>query len=550
MTKPPGTSICVAFSALALALSSSVRVASAPEAQAATEPAAALRQAGGLAANEHTPAAVLAKYCITCHNEKRKTAGLMIDKLDLQQVGGDAEVWEKVARKFRTHEMPPPGAPRPDKATYDAVTAHLERELDAVIAAKPNPGHVPVHRLNRTEYTNAIRDLLGLTIDGESLLIADEPDNQGFENIAGLLSVSPSRLERYLAAARKISRLAIGDPTINPSSRHSPSTPGLVQDDRVSEDLPLGSQGGISIDHSFPIDGDYRIKVLLKRQVYLYIIGMGEAHELDVRLDGVRVKRFTVGGEGQGLTAPESFAGNTQGDPAWEEYMHTADARLDVRVPVKAGVRHVGVSFVRQYWEREGILSPRQTGFAVVTNEMYLGSPSVESVLIGGPYNRLLNRIRRYPQPPEDIRLPPEDRANEEPCATQILSSLLARAYRRPVTKRIPDAAHFLRSGHAGGRFRGGIQRGLERILAAPSFLFRVERQPSGLAGISLSPQRFELASRLSFFLWSSIPDDELLDLAARGKLQRAGGARAAGAPDARRSPRAGARRQLRGQWL
>ena len=209
-TKPPGIPVRLALSALVLALSSSV-----PAGQSFV-PAVAFAQAGGPATVDQTPAAVLAKYCITCHNEKRKTAGLMIDKLDLQHVGGDAEVWEKVVQKFRTHEMPPPGAPRPDKATYDAVTAHLERALDAAIAAKPNPGHVPVHRLNRTEYTNAIRDLLGLKIDGESLLIADEPDKHGFENIAGLLSVSPSRLERYLAAARKVSRLAVGDPTINP----------------------------------------------------------------------------------------------------------------------------------------------------------------------------------------------------------------------------------------------------------------------------------------------------------------------------------------------
>ena len=305
--------------------------------------------------------------------------------------------------------MPPPGAPRPDKATYDAVTAHLERALDAAIAAKPNPGHVPVHRLNRTEYTNAIRDLLGLKIDGESLLIADEPDKHGFENIAGLLSVSPSRLERYLAAARKVSRLAVGDPTINPTVETYTIPAGLVQDDRVSEDLPFGTQGGISIDHSFPIDAEYSIKILLQRQVYLYILGMGEAHELDVRIDGVRVKRFSVGGEGKGMTAPESYAGNTQGDPAWEEYMHTADAHLEVRVPVKAGVRKVGVAFVRQYWEREGINSPRQTGYAVVTNENYFESPSVESVLIGGPYNLPGQRqYGRHSQSPQDIFVPPE----------------------------------------------------------------------------------------------------------------------------------------------
>jgi Protein of unknown function (DUF1592)/Protein of unknown function (DUF1588)/Protein of unknown function (DUF1585)/Protein of unknown function (DUF1587)/Protein of unknown function (DUF1595)/Planctomycete cytochrome C len=524
MTKPRGTPICLAISTLALALSSSVPVAHSVLVAQGFLPAVALAQAGSPATGntDQTPAAVLAKYCITCHNETRKTAGLMIDTLDLQHVGRDAEVWEKVARKFRTHEMPPPGAPRPDKATYGAVTAHLERELDAAIAAKPNPGHVPVHRLNRTEYTNAIRDLLGLKIDGESLLIADEPDNQGFENIAGLLSVSPSRLERYLAAARKISRLAVGDPTINPIVETYTIHAGLVQDDRVSEDLPFGTQGGIAIDHSFPIDAEYSIKILLKRQVYLYIMGMGEAHELDVRVDGVRVKRFSVGGEGKGMTAPESYAGNTQGDPAWEEYMHNADAHLEVRVPVKAGVRKVGVSFVRQYWEREGILSPRQTGYAVVTNENYFDSPSVESVLIGGPYNPGAKPdTADTPSRRKIFSCRPKDRASEEPCATQILSSLASQAYRRPATKEdLQTLLGFYRSGHAAGGFEVGIQRGIERILAAPSFLFRVERQPPGMPGSTYRLTDLELASRVSFFLWSSIPDAELIGVAARGKLR------------------------------
>jgi hypothetical protein len=522
MTKPPGTSICLAFSALALALSSSVRVASAPIAQVARGFSPALAQAGSPAVGDHTPTAVLAKYCVTCHNEKRKTAGLMIDKLDLQHVGGDAEVWEKVARKFRTHEMPPPGAPRPDNATYDAVTAHLERALDAAVAAKPHPGHVPVHRLNRTEYTNVIRDLLALKIDGESLLIADEPDKHGFENIAGLLSVSPSRLERYLATARKVSRLAVGDPTINPTVETYTIPPGLVQDDRVSDDLPFGTQGGVSIEHSFPIDAEYSIKILLKRQVYLYIMGMGEAHELDVRVDGVRVKRFSVGGEGKGMTAPESYAGNTQGDPAWEEYMHTADSHLEVRVPVNAGVRKVGVSFVRQYWEREGINSPRQTGYAVVTNENYFESPSVESVLIGGPYNLPGHaETADTPSRRKIFSCRPKDRASEEPCATQILSGLASQAYRRPVTKEdVRTLLSFYQSGRAAGGFEVGIQRGLERILAAPSFLFRVERQPSGIPGTPFRLTHLELASRISFFLWSSIPDAELTGLAANGKLR------------------------------
>ena len=498
-----------------------MRVASAPQVTAVPQTLPAVAPIGAKA-GDLTPAAVLAKYCVTCHNETRKTAGLMIDKLDLQHVGSDAEVWEKVARKFRTHEMPPPGAPRPDSATYDAVTVHLEKELDAVVAAKPNPGHVPVHRLNRTEYTNAVRDLLDLKIEGESLLIADEPDNHGFENIAGLLSVSPSRLERYLAAARKISRLAVGDPTLNAIVETYTLPAGLVQDDRVSNDLPFGTQGGIAIDHAFPIDAEYSIKVLLKRQVYLYIMGMGETHELDVRVDGVRVKRFSVGGEGKGMTAPESYAGNTQGDPAWEEYMHTADAHLEVRVPIKAGVRKVGVSFVRQYWEREGILSPPQSGYAVVTNENYFDSPAVESVLIGGPYNPGTKpETADTPSRRKIFSCRPKDRATEETCATQILSRLASQAYRRPVTNEdIQTLLHFYRNGRAAGGFEVGIQRGLERILAAPSFLFRVERQPSGIPGSPYRLTDLELASRMSFFLWSSLPDAELVGLAARGKLQ------------------------------
>ena len=222
------------------------------------------------------------------------------------------------------------------------------------------------------------------------------------------------------------------------------------------------------------------------------------------------------------MTAPESYAGNTQGDPAWEEYMHTADAHLEVRVPVKAGVRKVGVAFVRQYWEREGINSPRQTGYAVVTNENYFDSPSVESVLIGGPYNLPGHaNTADTPSRRKIFSCRPKDRASEEPCATQILSGLASQAYRRPVTKEdVQTLLSFYRSGRAAGGFEVGIQRGLERILAAPSFLFRVERQPSGIPGTPYRLTDLELASRISFFLWSSIPDAELIGLAANGKLQ------------------------------
>ncbi len=348
----------------------------APVAQAAL-PADAPARAG----------AVLSKYCITCHNEKRKTAGLMIDKLDLQHVGADAEVWEKIARKFRTHEMPPPGAPRPDAAAYAAVTAHIESALDAAAPERPNVGRVPVHRLNRTEYANAIRDLLGLDIDSRGVLPADDADQEGFDNVASVLTVSPALLENYLSAARMISRLAVGDTSRKPMVDVFKVERDMVQDERMSEDLPFGSRGGTAVTYQFPVDGEYLFKIDLKRQLYDYIVGMGEPHQLDVRLDGVLLKRFTVGGEGKGMTTPENFAGNTPGDPEWEKYMLTADRGLEVRAPVKAGPHVVGVSFVRRLWEDEGVLQPPQTGFGRTTNELYFGYPALKTVSIGGPFN-------------------------------------------------------------------------------------------------------------------------------------------------------------------
>ncbi len=281
-------------------------------------------------------------------------------------------MWEKVARKLRTREMPPSGIPRPDQATYEQLVSTLETALDEAAAIDPHPGRIVIHRLNRTEYTNAIRDLLSLDVDGRALLPADEPDQQGFDNVAGVLSVSPRLLENYMTAANTISRLAIGDATITPVEDTVRIPTATEQDDRASEELPFGSRGGVSIPYHFPLDGDYRIKVVLKRQLYLYLIGMGEPHQIDVRLDGTLLKRFTIGGEGKGMTAPESFAGNTQGEPQWEEYMHTADAGLIVRVPVTAGTHRVGVSFVRRHWEPEGVLQPPQRGFARTTQRAVL----------------------------------------------------------------------------------------------------------------------------------------------------------------------------------
>jgi len=468
--------------------------------------------------------AVLDQYCVTCHNEKLKTAGLMLDKADIAHPGASAELWEKVLKKLHAGEMPPPGRPRPDPPSYAALSSFLEKGLDDAASANPNPGRVAVHRLNRTEYRNAVRDLIGLQIDTKSLLSPDEADQEGFDNVASVLSVSPVLLEAYLSAARSISRLAVGDPTINPVSDVFKIPTALVQDERTSEDLPFGSHGGASIRYHFRLDGEYQIKVLLKRQLYLYIMGMGEPHQIDIRIDGTLLRRFDVGGKAKGMTMPESFAGNTQGDPGFEEYMHNADADLEVRVPIKAGTHDVGVSFVRRFWEPEGILQPQQRGFARTTNELYHGYPAVATVSIGGPY-QTTGITDDAPSRRKIFICRPATAASEERCATKILSTLAKRAYRRPVTdQEVQTLLDFYKEGRTGGTFDAGIQRGLERILAAPSFLFRIEREPANaLSGSAYPLSDVDLASRLSFFIWSSIPDDELLNTAIAGKLKQAG---------------------------
>jgi mono/diheme cytochrome c family protein len=343
--------------------------------QTVSGPAPASRPAQAAAISDR---AVLDQYCVTCHSQKRSTAGLMLDTLDLDRVGDRSDVWENVAHKLRTHEMPPPSAPRPDDVTYAAVAASLEAALDASAASRPNPGRVPVHRLNRAEYANAIRDLLALEVDGRALLPADDADQQGFDNMAGTLSVSPALFERYMSAARNMSRLAVGDPGIVPVFETYKNPKLLAQDDRMDEDLPFGSRGGIAIHHIFPLDGEYVVRVRLRRQLYDYIVGMGEPHRLEVRLDGKLLQQFTVGGEATGRPAPATFAGNMLGDPEWEKYMHEADAGVEVRFPAAAGMHLVGVSFIDAPAEPEGVLQPPQTGFDRATNELYHGNPAVD----------------------------------------------------------------------------------------------------------------------------------------------------------------------------
>ena len=469
--------------------------------------------------------AVLNRYCVTCHNARLRTAGLALDTMDPVRVDDHPAAWEKVVRKLRTGAMPPPGRPRPDPAAYAAVASTLETALDRVAAADPDPGRTTVHRLNRREYANAVRDLLALEIDASALLPADNAD-LGFDNMADILSVSPALLDRYIFAARKISRLAVGDPAIEPTTETYVLPSMRFQDRRMSEDLPFGSRGGIAIRHNFPLDGEYDVRIRLRRQLYDYVRGLQNRQQLEVRLDGERVAAFTIGGA-PGTPPPRTFAGAVLGDRAWEEYALHADDHLEVRVAARAGPRVLGVSFVQGRSERDGVLQPRATGKVLAVAERWSSTSeapeaAVDEVGIAGPFDA--TGPGETPSRDRIFVCRPETRAGEEPCAREILSTLARRAWRRPVTGRDLDTLlGFYETGHGAGGFQTGIQRSLESILVDPEFLFRIEREPAGApAGTIHAISDLELASRLSFFLWSSIPDDELLDVAARGGLRDA----------------------------
>ena len=467
--------------------------------------------------------AALTRYCVSCHNDRLRTADLNLEGLDLDHVGDHAEVWEKVVAKLRTRAMPPVGRPRPEPETYDILAGWLESEIDRVARITPDPGRTEAfHRLNRAEYANSIRDLLTLDVDVDALLPADDFDEYGFDNMADVLTVSPALMERYLSAALKIGRLAVGETPHGPATETYKVPILLMQDGRMGEDLPFGSRGGVGIRHHFPVDGEYDLEIRLHRNYVDYVRGMGSRHELQVRLDGVLVRTFTFGGEEpDGVQAPASYGGNQFGDPAWEEYMLFADANMRVRFEAKAGPHVVGVSFVRKFTEPEGVLQPRQTVFALAVNEMRDGNATVEHVAIGGPY------VSRGPGDTPSRRAvfscepASAARADQEACAGEILSSLARRAYRRPVdTADLDVLMDFYRSGRADGSFDAGIQLALERLLISPDFLFRLERDPTDIApATTYALSDLEIASRLSFFLWSSGPDDELLDLAEHGQL-------------------------------
>ena len=468
--------------------------------------------------------ATLDRFCVRCHNDRLRTADLALDAHDLAHVGADAETWERVIVKLRARTMPPAGSPRPAEATYRAVASWLETEIDTVALARPDPGRGETfHRLNRAEYHAAVRDLLAVDIDVAELLPADDTFEHGFDNNGDVLSISPDLMARYLSAARRISRLAVGIPPVGPAVATYRVHPGLVQDDRQDDKLSFGSRGGIAIPHYFPVDGEYTVRIRLHRNFSDYIIGYAAPQELDVRVDGALVKRFEVGdADAVGQMAPLSFSGNIAGDPDWEYYMNTGDAHLEVRFPAKAGQRTVGVSFVRRLSELEGVLQPRNRGYGRFVDERYDDDAAVEQVSIGGPYtvegpgDTPSRRAIFACRPAADATA-----ADETACANRILGTLARRAYRRPVGGADVDALlDFFRTGRRDGGFDDGIQFALERMLVDPEFLFRIERDPEDAApGTPYRLGDLELASRLSFFLWSSIPDDELLAAAAAGRL-------------------------------
>ncbi len=475
--------------------------------------------------NAPSPRAVLDQYCVTCHNEKLRTGGLALDKLDVTHPSPNAEVWERVIEKLRAGSMPPPGRPRPDTATYRAVATSLEHEIDRAWAASPNPGRIgAVHRLNRTEYSNAIRDLFAVTLDVRSQLPGDETADGSFDNFADSLSISTAHLERYLSVARQVTRLATGLPPTNPTMDRFEIPLHVLQDERQSEDLPFGSRGGIAVKYDFPIAGEYLIKVRLQRQYQDYIKGMGWPQQLDVRLDGSLLKRFKVGGEAKGRPAASSYAGDGEpgfaGDDSWEKYMQIgADAGLEVRVPIEAGPHLVGVYFVRELWEPEGLPQPLQRGRVITDDNVYMDYANVGAVLIGGPFTSA-GTANDTPSRRAIFVCYPKQVSEESACASKILSRLARLAYRRPVTTQdVQTLSEFFNNGRReGGTFDTGIQFALERLLVDPDFLLRVHRDSKQSEAIYRLSD-LEIASRLSFFLWSSIPDERLLDLAERGQL-------------------------------
>jgi hypothetical protein len=437
-------------------------------------------------------------YCTGCHIGPRAPAALNLQALDVGNLDKNGATWEKLLRKLRNREMPPAGLPRPDEAAYESLVRYIVGERDRLVDAKPNPGRLTIHRLNRTEYANAIRDLLAIEIDVSELLPADDI-GYGFDNIGDVLNVSPLLLERYLSAAGKISRAAVGDTNLPVSYRTYTVPHGLAQTDRMNESMPLGSRGGTSVRHLFPVDGEYEISVGLQNGRYDELLGFQRERRLDLRLDNKRLERFTI--------AADPKAGDeVHGD------RDAPDANLKVHLTVKAGTRTITATFLRDTVVPEGIVpNRRETAFF----------EGVGSITVGGPFN--VQGPGETPSREKIFVCHPAGAADEQACAEKVLSNLAHRVYRRPIDPDdLPPLLAQYRKGAESGGFEAGIRLALERILVAPEFVFRMEFDPPGAApGSVYRVSDVELASRLSFFLWSSIPDDELLAVAERGELSK-----------------------------
>jgi len=446
---------------------------------------------------------VLKQYCVSCHNEQVMTASLAIDRLNPGNVQQNAAAWEKIVRKLRTGTMPPPGSPRPSSDVYDTTATWLEAELDRT--AQSNPGRPALRRLNRAEYGNAIRDLLDLQVDAESLLLPDD-SAFGFDNIGDLLDVSPSLLERYLTAADRVSALAVGDST-TPAGSQTYRARGDQSQNIDREGMPLGTVGGLLARHTFPLDGEYEFRVGLLRTNLDGIRGLEHPHQLEITVDGERLMLETVGGDVEnartGTIAEKSDA---------------TDARLRVRVPIQAGPRELAATFVRKIGEGTNRLRPFDRSNADTYDST--GRPHVETLTVLGPFQP--SGAGDTPSRKRIFICKPNNQSSsreEEACARRILSTLAQRAYRRPVSGEDLDLLlPFFKEGRQKGTFETGIQLALRRLLASPTFVFRAESDPRNRdSRIS----DLELATRLSFFLWSSIPDDTLIDLASRDRLRQ-----------------------------
>ena len=472
------------------------------------------------------------QYCASCHNAKANTSatatGVILDTADLAQVPAHAEMWEKVVRRLRTGSMPPPGMPRPDATAYRALTEYLEGTLDRLAAARPNPGRHALHRLNRSEYANAIRDLLGLDVDTATLLPPDDSAD-GFDNNASLLGVSPALLERYLSAAASISELAVGSPRIMAGSE-TYRVRGDASQVEQNENLSPGTRGGLMATHTFPLDGDYVIKVRLLQTNLGSVRGLEFEHQLEITVDGERVLLTPVGG-------PDDYVTSSQNAT---DVVNSLDRRLQVRVRVKAGQRAVGAAFLRRPPIYGGNrLQPFLRTTLIATD--HLGLPHVESMVVTGPFNAgtatgTPGRERVFVCHPAKAGL-----HDERACAERIVRTLARRAYRRELTSAdVAPLMAFFEQGRKESGFERGVELALRAILVSPKFVFRTEQDPPSRSALRRDPaasnragstdvaagQAYrisdsELASRLSFFLWSSIPDDELLDVAASGRLRQ-----------------------------